>query len=98
MLARLAPQRSLTFGLLGRFLRNVQFPARRKISRCRVFASGFKVNSAVWRARRSFRDQRHIAWQHITQEDTERMWRDLEGMGVSFVDGIMPPYGSKKKK
>jgi len=61
------------------------------------FGSGFKVNSAVWRARKSFRDQRHTAWQDVTPEDTHTMWRDLEGMGVRFVDGIMPAYVPKKK-
>lgn len=25
------------------------------------------------------------------------MWEDLTGMGISFVDGVMPPYTDKKK-
>ena len=61
------------------------------------FGSGFKVNSAVWVALRSFKDDRHEAWRHIGPEDTDRMWGDLEGMGVRFVDGVMPAQQPKEK-
>ncbi len=61
------------------------------------FGSGFKVNSAVWVALRSFQDDRHEAWSHVGPEETEVMWGDLEGMGVKFVDGIMPVQQPKKK-
>ena len=60
------------------------------------FGSGFKTNSAVWRALRSFTDTRHGAWADVTAEDTAKMWADLEAMGVRFVDNVMPPYESKK--
>jgi hypothetical protein len=55
------------------------------------------VNSAVWVALRSFKDDSHKSWQHITPADTEKMWADLEGMGVKFVNGVMPAYEAKKK-
>jgi len=61
------------------------------------FGSGFKVNSAVWRAKKSFQDRSHSAWEEITEEDTRTMWEDLERMGVKFVNGIMPVCASKKK-
>ena len=32
------------------------------------FGSGFKCNSAVWRALRDVRDARHAAWVHIQDE------------------------------
>ena len=60
------------------------------------FGSGFKTNSAVWRALRSFTEDRHEAWADVTAEDTAKMWVDLEAMGVRFVDDVMPPYESKK--
>ena len=61
------------------------------------FGSGFKSNSAVWKALRSFKDPSHKAWEHITLLDISDMWDDLAGMGISFVDGVMPPYKEKKK-
>lgn len=61
------------------------------------FGSGFKTNSAVWRALRTFKDTRHSAWSEVRQSDTEQMWRELEGMGCYFVNGVMPPYEAKKK-
>ena len=61
------------------------------------FGSGFKVNSAVWKALRTFKDPSHVAWSCVSSKDVDAMWEDLEGMGVRFVDGVMPPYESKKK-
>lgn len=61
------------------------------------FGSGFKQNSAVWKALRSFREPRHKAWAEVTNDQVEEMWSDLERMGVRFVDGVMPPYAAKKK-
>ena len=62
------------------------------------FGSGFKSNSAVWKALRPLRDNRHKAWAGITQQDTARMWRELEAMGVCFdEEGVLPAYGSKNK-
>jgi 3-ketoacyl-CoA synthase len=61
------------------------------------FGSGFKVNSAVWMALKTFQDDSHRAWQHITPADTQKMWSDLEAMGVKFVNGIVPAYEAKKK-
>ena len=60
------------------------------------FGSGFKTNSAVWKALRSFTETRHEAWAHVKAEDTAKMWADLEAMGVRFVDDVMPPCESKK--
>ena len=62
------------------------------------FGSGFKTNSAVWNALRAFKDTSHEAWVHITAEDIQYMWDELEKMGVSFVDGVMPPYEAKAAK
>lgn len=61
------------------------------------FGSGFKSNSAVWKALRTFKDPAHKAWEHISLMDISDMWDDLAGMGISFVDGVMPPYAEKKK-
>ena len=61
------------------------------------FGSGFKSNSAVWKALRTFKDPAHKAWEHITLLDISDMWDDLAGMGINFVDGVMPPYTEKKK-
>ena len=61
------------------------------------FGSGFKSNSAVWKALRTFKDPDHKAWADIKFRDISAMWADLEGMGISFVNNIMPPYEGKKK-
>ena len=61
------------------------------------FGSGFKVGSCVWQALRDFKDTKHIAWNHVRDEDAEKMWKDLEEMGVVFVEGILPSYESKKQ-
>lgn len=51
----------------------------------------------MWVALRTFKDDSHAAWADVSEEDTEKMWKDLAGMGVTFEDGIMPPYEKKKK-
>ena len=61
------------------------------------FGSGFKVNSAVWRALKDIKDSRHVAWETVSQAQVETMWSDLQGMGVKFVDGIIPPHKKEKK-
>ena len=33
----------------------------------------------------------------MTVGDISDMWKDLESFGIEFVDGIMPPYETKKK-
>lgn len=61
------------------------------------FGSGFKVNSAVWRALRSFKDPSHVAWASVSTADVDTMWADLQSMGVKFVNGAIPPHVSAKK-
>lgn len=61
------------------------------------FGSGFKSNSAVWKALRTFKDTSHKAWADVSVGDIATMWEDFERFGVDFVDGIMPPYELKKK-
>lgn len=61
------------------------------------FGSGFKVGSCVWEALKTFQDPRHAAWEEVTPEKTEQMWKDLERMGVVFVNGVLPSYEVKKK-
>ena len=51
----------------------------------------------MWEALRTFKDDRHLAWKEAIAADTEQMWNDLEGMGVIFVNGILPSYEAKKK-
>lgn len=46
---------------------------------------------------RTFKDPNHKAWADIGLGDVKAMWQDLEGMGISFVNGIMPPYEDKKR-
>ena len=65
---------------------------------CQVgFGSGFKVNSVVWRALRSFKDGRHRAWAEHTGEETARMWADLEAIGVRFSEGTLPAHRPRKE-
>ena len=61
------------------------------------FGSGFKVNSAVWRALRDIKDSNHIAWETISPKQVETMWSDLQGMGVKFVNGVIPLHKKEKK-
>lgn len=61
------------------------------------FGSGFKVGSCVWKALKTFKDPRHKAWEEADPEKAEQMWKDLEGMGVVFIDGVLPRQGSEKK-
>ena len=42
------------------------------------FGSGFKCNSAVWKARRAIRDGRHAAWAHMVNGNLECVWKYLE--------------------
>ena len=61
------------------------------------FGSGFKVNSAVWKALRTFQDPNHMAWSSVTKDEVETMWSDLDAMGVKFVNGVIPPAAPRKK-
>ena len=54
------------------------------------------MGSCVWQALKTFKDDRHKAWQEANPSTTGQMWKDLEQMGVVFVDGILPPYNAKK--
>ena len=42
------------------------------------FGSGFKCNSAVWKARRTIRDSRHAAWAHMVNGNLDCVWKYLE--------------------
>ena len=42
------------------------------------FGSGFKCNSAVWKATRRIHDQRHSAWAHMKGANLERCWRYVQ--------------------
>lgn len=46
---------------------------------------------------RTFKDPTHKAWRDVGVGDVKDMWADFRGMGISFVDGVMPPYEDKKK-
>jgi len=46
------------------------------------FGSGFKSNSAVWKALRNIKEPNHKAWAHVTLDDVAGMWSDLELMGI----------------
>ncbi len=61
------------------------------------FGSGFKVNSAVWRALRDVKDDSHVAWEAVSPGQVHTMWSDLQGMGVKFVNGVIPPHQRGKK-
>lgn len=41
------------------------------------FGSGFKCNSAVWRALRPIKGAKHEAWAHVEREGTQGMWDNL---------------------
>lgn len=42
------------------------------------FGSGFKCNSAVWKATRRIQDGRHTAWAHMKGANLERCWRYVQ--------------------
>ena len=55
------------------------------------------MNSAVWRALRDIKDSSHTAWETVSSTEVETMWEDLQGMGVKFVNGVIPPYKKDKE-
>jgi hypothetical protein len=42
------------------------------------FGSGFKCNSAVWKATRNIHDTRHVAWLHMKNGNLEKAWQYVQ--------------------
>jgi hypothetical protein len=49
------------------------------------FGSGFKCNSAVWRALRTNTDQ-HVAWLDGVEMETDPKWSDDETWGTAVAE------------
>ncbi|KAK9807432.1 hypothetical protein WJX73_006633 [Symbiochloris irregularis] len=47
------------------------------------FGSGFKCNSAVWKALRPIKAAKHEAWAHVEKEGTQGMWDNLRQPALS---------------
>lgn len=52
-----------------------------------AFGSGFKCNSAVWRALRPVHDTTHAAWKHVQGREDEAMRALLAISEASKVNG-----------
>ena len=42
------------------------------------FGSGFKCNSAVWKAMRNIHDTEHVEWMHMKNGNLERCWNYVQ--------------------
>lgn len=42
------------------------------------FGSGFKCNSAVWKAVRNIHDTEHVEWMHMKNGNLERCWNYVQ--------------------
>ncbi len=55
------------------------------------FGSGFKCNSAVWKATRNIHDSRHAAWAHLKKAgNLEKAWQYVQ-VGATPVPQQMLP-------
>ena len=55
------------------------------------FGSGFKCNSAVWRATRPIRDTQHAAWAHMQGANLERAWQYVQVSIQALLHCVLAP-------
>ena len=55
------------------------------------FGSGFKCNSAVWKATRNIHDSRHAAWAHLKKsENLEKAWQYVQVSAIRAPQHLLP--------
>ena len=54
------------------------------------FGSGFKCNSAVWKAMRNIHDTEHVEWMHMKNGNLERCWNYVQVQPAP----LLPPLTS----